>query len=228
MYFLDSSAIVRLYVVEPGWSTVRELVRGAAADPPRARICACDLALPETISALQQISTGPNAGRRGLSPAAYRRTLPLVRAQMLETEAAVSITASSCIPLAADVVDRRKVRGADAVHIAAALTARETMGTGLPFVFVSGDARQCRAAEEEGLPVCRSEQESRSRRGCSGPGPQTVSARWLLAVSGVQIAWFVVVGIAGGKDAFLTAQEWNAKPGRFECPRRRWVQRLIR
>lgn len=153
LYFLDSSAIVRFYVVEPGWPTVREIVRGAAANPARTRLCICDLALPETVSALQQITCGPNAARRGLSSAAYRQTVPRVRSQILDTEAAVSIAASSCMSLAADVVDRRNVRGADAVHIAAALTARDTIGSGLPFVFVSGDVRQCRAAEEEGIAV---------------------------------------------------------------------------
>ena len=152
-YFLDSSAIVRLYVVEPGSQTVRELFRGARADPPRAKLCTCDLALPETVSALQQISSGPNAARRGLSTAAYRRSLPQVRLNILDEEAAVRIAASGCMLLAADVVERRKVRGADAVHIAAALTARETLVEGISLTFVSADVRQCLAAEQEGLPV---------------------------------------------------------------------------
>ncbi|HEX8394328.1 MAG TPA: type II toxin-antitoxin system VapC family toxin [Longimicrobium sp.] len=153
VYFLESSAVVRLYVVEPGSETVKELLRGANAQPPRAKICICDLALPETVSALQQIANGPNASRRGLSPAAYRRTLPEVRSQMLAKKPGVRIASSGCMPLAADVVDRRRVRGADAVHIAAALVAREQVEAGVPFIFVSADIRQCRAAEQEGFAV---------------------------------------------------------------------------
>jgi hypothetical protein len=55
--------------------------------------------------------------------------------------------------LAADVVERQEVRGADAVHFAAALTAQTTIAGALPFAFVSHDVRQCRATEREGLEV---------------------------------------------------------------------------
>ena len=55
--------------------------------------------------------------------------------------------------LAADVVERQEVRGADAVHLAAALTARTTIAGELPFAFVSHDVRQRSAAEREGLEV---------------------------------------------------------------------------
>lgn len=152
-YFLDSSALVRLYVHEPGSTAVRDLVRAASAHPPRAQLCTCDLALPETISALRQVAVSSTAARRGFSPAAYRRALPVVRSQLLDPQATLRIGSTACIPLAADIVERRDIRGADAVHLAAALTARETLMAGIPFVFVSGDARQCRAAEQEGFQV---------------------------------------------------------------------------
>lgn len=67
VYFLDTSAVVRLYTTETGWVRVRNLLRSANADPATATVCCCDLALPETVSALRQIAVGPEAARRGLS-----------------------------------------------------------------------------------------------------------------------------------------------------------------
>ena len=56
---------------------------------------------------------------------------------------------------AAAVASRQVIRGADAVQIAAALHARSSVPTGSRFLFVSDDAAQCRAAENEGLEVLR-------------------------------------------------------------------------
>ena len=152
-YFLDTSAIVRLYAVEPGWRWIRDLMRSATGAGATAQVCYCDLAFPETVSALRQIASHADAARRGLSRAAFRRTVPLVWADLHQQNALISVPASDCIPLAARVVERQDVTGADAVHLAAALTARDTLGPALPFTFVSHDTRQCRAAEREGLAV---------------------------------------------------------------------------
>lgn len=153
VFFLDTSAMVRLYVIEPGWLWVRDLMRSATAYAATTQVCYCDLVLPETISALRQMVRKPDAARRGLSRAAFRQTLPRVRADLLRGGPFIAIPASGCIPLAADVVERQEVRGADAVHLAAAFTARDTLADALPFTFVSNDERQCRAAEREGLEV---------------------------------------------------------------------------
>jgi predicted nucleic acid-binding protein len=151
-YFLDTSSIVRLYTVEPGWSVVRNLLRGATLDPPTTRICYCDLALPETVSALVRIASESDGARRGVSRASNQRTLPQIRTGLM-TAPAAAVMASTCMSLASEVVERRRVRGADAVHIAAALTARKTFGEALSFTFVSADHQQCQAAEREGLDV---------------------------------------------------------------------------
>lgn len=153
VFFLDTSAIVRLYVVEPGWLWIRDLMRSATGASATAQVCVCDLVLPETVSALRQIAQQPDAGRRGFSPSALRLTLPQVRADLLARYPLTSVPASGCMQLAADVVERQEVRGADAVHLAAALTARTTVAGALPFAFVSHDVRQRRAAEREGLDV---------------------------------------------------------------------------
>lgn len=105
------------------------------------------------MSALRQIANQPDAARRGLSRSYFHRTVPLVQADLLQGSDLIPVQASACIPLAAEVVERQEIRGADAVHRAAALTARASVAGELPFVFVSHDVRQCRAAEREGLEV---------------------------------------------------------------------------
>jgi predicted nucleic acid-binding protein len=152
-YFLDTSAIGRLYLLEEGWGFVRDLVRAAIAEPPTVRLCACDLALPETVSAVQQAAHGPDAAKRGISRSALRHTLPKVRADLGRGTPLVLLSASNCMPLAAEIVERQQVRGADAVHIAAALNARKAAGLEAVFAFVSNDKKQCRAAALEGLEV---------------------------------------------------------------------------
>jgi predicted nucleic acid-binding protein len=153
VFFLDTSAVVRLYAVESGWRWIHNLVRSARAGSPTVRVAFCDLALPETVSALRQMLQKPDAAQRGLSRAAFRQAVPRLRADLLQASPLIAIPASGCIPLAAEVVERQEIRGADAVHLAAALTARDTLGHALPFAFVSHDLRQCRAAEREGLEV---------------------------------------------------------------------------
>ncbi|HEV3052523.1 MAG TPA: type II toxin-antitoxin system VapC family toxin [Longimicrobium sp.] len=151
-YFLDTSAIVRLYVMEPGWLWVRDLMPSAGV-LRTAQVCYCDLGLPETISALRQMVQKPDAAKRGFGRSALRQTLPRVRGDLLHGAPLIAVPASGCMQLAADVVERQEIRGADAVHLAAALTARASVAPTLPFVFVSHDVRQCRAAEREGLEV---------------------------------------------------------------------------
>ena len=59
------------------------------------------------------------------------------------------------MPLAADIAERHPIKGADAVHIASALIARDSAPVPERFFFVSDDAGQGRVAEAEGLQVLR-------------------------------------------------------------------------
>lgn len=153
-YFLDASAVVKLYVVEPGSSAVRNMLRGAVVNPPSSRVFRCDLSLPETVSALLQIERSPTAARRGISRAALRQMLPKVRSDFTADSPLAVVPASDCMRVAADLVERHRLRPADAVQLAAALQLK----AGIPapeLRFVSGDHEQCRAAEAEGLHVLR-------------------------------------------------------------------------
>jgi predicted nucleic acid-binding protein len=154
-YFLDSSAVVRLYAVEPGERRVRNLVRSATAAFPTADVAVCDLAYPEAVAALHRIIRGNDAARRGLSAAALRLILPQVREALTPGSHLVIMPASDCMAKAAELASRQVVRGADAVQIAAALQVRASVGADQRFVFVSDDIAQCRAAEGEGLEVSR-------------------------------------------------------------------------
>lgn len=155
-YFLDASAVVRLYIVEPGSTMVRDILRSAVAVPRTAQALACDLSLPETVSALLQIAAGSRGPARGLSRAALRHILPAVRSQFGgDTQPFSLVPATGCMEVAANLVEKHRLRVADAVQLAAALRVRENLIHDGPFLFVSDDGAQCRAAEGEGLKVLR-------------------------------------------------------------------------
>lgn len=154
-YFLDTSAVVRLYTTEPGSLLVRDLVRSAAVEHGTATVVVCDLAQPETFAALRNIAASREAARRGLSGAALRQMLPRVRRDFGDQEHFFVVPASPCMALAAEIAERNPVKGADAVHIASALAARQASPVPDRFFFVSEDAGQGRVAEAEGLQVLR-------------------------------------------------------------------------
>ncbi|HEY0020348.1 MAG TPA: type II toxin-antitoxin system VapC family toxin [Longimicrobium sp.] len=154
-YFFDTSAVVRLYTTETGAVLVRNLVRSAVVARPTTEIVVCDLARPETFAALRKIATGADAARRGLSRAALRMVLPRVREDFSEQESFFVMPATPCMTVAAEIAGRHPIKGADAVHIASALTAKEAAPVPERFFFVSDDLAQCRVAEAEGLNVLR-------------------------------------------------------------------------
>ena len=151
-YFLDASAVVKLYVVEVGSNAVRDMLRSALVNPPSSRVFRCDLSLPETVSALLQIERSPSAARRGISRAALRGLLPRVRADLTSEAPMAVVPASECMDAAADIVERHRLRPADAVQLAAALRLKARMPAS-ELHFVSSDKEQCRVAEVEGLRV---------------------------------------------------------------------------
>lgn len=154
-YFFDTSAVVRLYTTEPGALHVRDLVRSASRNQATSTVLVCDLARPETFAALRKIALGPDAARRGLSRAALRQMLPSVRRDFGEQERFFVVPASPCMVSAADIAERHPIKGADAVHIASALVARDSAPVPERFFFVSDDVGQGRVAEAEGLQVLR-------------------------------------------------------------------------
>lgn len=150
-YFLDTSALVKAYSEEAGSKRVQSMMRGAIVQPPDNRLVASTLAHPETASAIAQILDGPGAARRGFGQM-HRQELPHALAHELAT--AVSLTSSDPhMEHAADLVWKHRLRGADAVHLATAIAARQKIPSDSEFYFVSSDVALNRAAAAEGLEV---------------------------------------------------------------------------
>ena len=153
--FLDTSAFAKLFVVERGMNPVRSLVRSARVNPASSRLLLCDLALPETFSAVSRVQKASDAARRGLSEAALRTAFAMIRQHFAADTRFDLVPASGCMTLAADLVERHRLHGADSVQLAAALHAKAGAVNARQFLFVSDDDAQCRAAENEGLEVLR-------------------------------------------------------------------------
>lgn len=152
-YFLDSSAITKLYVLEPGSKRVRDMMRSARSFPRSTQVFICDLAHPETASALRQIVDGTDAAKRGIG-SLERRTLPGDLIQDFRRGGVLNISeASQVMDAAADLVWRHRIKGADAIHLAAALEIRASLPLGIEFYFVGTDRQQNAAAKAEGLEV---------------------------------------------------------------------------
>jgi hypothetical protein len=78
-----------------------------------------------------------------------------VRRDFGEQEYFFVVPATSCMAMPADIAERHPIKGADAVHIASALIARDSAPVPERFYFVSEDVVQARVAEAEGLQVLR-------------------------------------------------------------------------
>ncbi len=134
--YLDTSALVKLYVTEEGSAGVRLRLRRAE------RVATSWLAYPEARAALARRARekGLTAAGRDLAARALDRDLGAFL--LLGLGPAIARDAGK-------LAERYGLRGADSVHLASALELREL--TGEPVTFVSFDARQQAAALAEGL-----------------------------------------------------------------------------
>ena len=138
--YLDTSALVKLYVEEEGSGTVREAVAGADS------VASSAIAYVEARAAFAR-----RRRERRLSPAGYRRTL-----QELEVDwdhyLRVEIT-SGLIRRAAELVEVHALRAYDAIHLASATLLREHLQG--PIRFACWDSTLLAAARREGLHLVR-------------------------------------------------------------------------
>jgi predicted nucleic acid-binding protein len=134
--YLDTSALVKLYVNEPGTKDVR----GAVHDAPT--VATSRLAYPECASALTRLQRGS-----GLTAAGLRRALHDLRAD-LGRFFVVELT-PTVAERAITLTLRHPLRGSDAVHLASALELAQA--TGAPPRFACYDTRLTGAAAAEGL-----------------------------------------------------------------------------
>lgn len=141
-YYLETSALVKLYVRESGTERVLALANRTAEN----RLAILALSQVELRSAVRRRE------RNGEIP-------PLVATQLLETfkrhvEArfVCQIVTNFVIDVASVLVDRHALRAYDSVQLAGYVALRGSTGTDVP-VFVSSDQALLTAARQEGIPV---------------------------------------------------------------------------
>jgi hypothetical protein len=147
-YYLDTSALVKLYVTEPGSAWVDLVVTARSPDGQAAHVVALSrLAIVELAAAvsrrarLGQLDTGDRD--RLVATFLADCTRRFFTLAVLDDQ----------IRLAASLAQRQPLRGYDAMHLATALVLhRHLLDAGLEGVtFVSADASLCAAARAEGL-----------------------------------------------------------------------------
>lgn len=143
-YFLDSSALVKRYRTEVGSAWVKRLVEPSAGHT----IIICEITLSEVAAALAAAHRAP----RGISRTERDEAVNLflghcnIRYGLLGIERAT-------IRLAVNLTQLYRLRGCDAIQLAAALSAnRDLLAARLaPIVFVASDGDLLAAASAEGL-----------------------------------------------------------------------------
>ncbi|MFI5088877.1 MAG: type II toxin-antitoxin system VapC family toxin [Terriglobales bacterium] len=142
LYYLETSALVKLYVREAG--TERLLALAARSSENRLAILA--LAQVEFRSAIRRRE------KNGEIP-------PLVATELLEAfkrhvegRFLTQMVTDFVLDVASVLVDRYALRAFDAVQLAGYMVVRSSSGTDLP-VFVCSDQELLMAAKQEGVPI---------------------------------------------------------------------------
>jgi hypothetical protein len=141
-YYLETSALVKLYVRESGTERVLALANRTSEN----RLAILGLTQVELRSAVRRRE------RNGEIP-------PLVATQLLETFKRHLETRFVCqtindfvLDVASAIVDRHALRAYDAVQLAGYVALRVSAGTDVP-VFVCSDQALLEAARLEGIPI---------------------------------------------------------------------------
>jgi predicted nucleic acid-binding protein len=131
--FFDSSAFAKRYVREAGSEQVLSWCDQAT------ELCLSGTALPEIISAFCRLQR-----EKLITPLQYRHLKTMLMADI--SDAAICDLTPEVMRSTIIALENNVLRGMDAIHIGSALAFKVD-------VFVSGDARQCSAAERSGLRV---------------------------------------------------------------------------
>jgi hypothetical protein len=140
-YYLDTSAVVKRYVLEPGSMWVRKLIANHDL------LLTSQITIAEVSSALAIMARTMRLTRRQREDAL---------AEFLEDiKSGAYQTTSVSLPIierAAFLVQQHPLKAYDAIHVATALHLRDMLTIRKsPFVFVCADAQALRAAAAEGL-----------------------------------------------------------------------------
>jgi len=145
LYYLDSSALAKHYLIEPGSRWITELITNTAP----ARFVSTELAIVEVVCAITR------AERERRISASFRNNLAARSAR--ETRSVVELIGTSrrILGHASQLALRHPLRAYDAIHLATALRILgEALILELPApIFVSADGNLLVAARAEGLVV---------------------------------------------------------------------------
>lgn len=127
------------YYTEPGSVWVRSIV-----DNPDNACIVCEISIPETAAALSQLQQHKRIGKSFV-----RSTFERFRSDLRRGLFFNQLLNTAILNRAAELALRFSIKGYDAVHVAAALLAQDSVG--LNTTFVSGDRQALRTAGGTGL-----------------------------------------------------------------------------
>lgn len=138
VFYLDSSALVKRYIPEPGTDWVRHIVATSS-------VAMAEFGIVEVAAAL--------ARRVRMGDLGYELYEDLLELFLQDVEDYLVLSPDrETIRLAVDLTRRHPLRAYDALQLATALQLAETLqAEGFSLTFVSADERLCAAAEGEGL-----------------------------------------------------------------------------
>lgn len=138
-YFLDSSAIVKYYINEPGSTWIRTIVNSEID-----RCIICTISIAEVASAIAQVQRSTMLSKKRMRQSYLKFRSDVRRGLFLAH--AVNLQA---LDFAAELALKYPLKGFDATQVASALLASSILDQSV--VFVSGDKQALNAAKNEGL-----------------------------------------------------------------------------
>jgi predicted nucleic acid-binding protein len=141
-YYLDTSALAKLYLREPGTEQMLRLAGRSAGN----QLAVLSLAQVEIRSTLRRRERSGDITSAVVAQLldAFQRHLEGIFLRQTLTEAILDV--------ACEMVDRHSLFALDAVQLAGYLAVRTASGANIP-IFVSADHGLLRAAEAQGIPV---------------------------------------------------------------------------
>lgn len=142
LYYLETSALVKLYVREPGTERLLSLADRSSEN----RLAILALAQVELRSAVRRRE------RNGEIPAVVAAQLLEVFKRHVEARFITQAVTDFVLDIASMLVDRYALRAFDAVQLAGYVALKSSAGIDVP-VFVCSDHELLTAAQQEGIPI---------------------------------------------------------------------------
>ncbi len=148
-YYLDTSALVKRYINEPGGAWVRQLCDERDSHNELLHMLFVGRIAIVEVAAAIAVLVRRNIILSGVGKYAYERFT-----QDWATAYQISEIHPNLLTRAATLAQRHPLKAYDAVHLALALETRQLLiENELDLIFVSGDTRLLQAAQAEGLAV---------------------------------------------------------------------------